>query len=80
MAFGFGLSVVTNPGTAQTPQSAGTFAWGGVYGHSWFVDPAKRLTVVILTNTAVEGLFGQFPIQIRDAAYAAQDAYLSEVA
>ncbi|HXM63991.1 MAG TPA: serine hydrolase domain-containing protein [Terriglobales bacterium] len=80
VAFGFGLSVVTDPAAAQTSQSAGTFAWGGVYGHSWFVDPAKRLTVVILTNTAVEGLFGQFPIQIRDAAYAAQDAYLSEVA
>ncbi|HXM40864.1 MAG TPA: serine hydrolase domain-containing protein [Bryobacteraceae bacterium] len=70
-AFGFGLSVVTEPEIAQTPQSAGTFAWGGVYGHSWFVDPAKRLTVVVLTNTAVEGLTGQFPMQIRDAIYAA---------
>jgi CubicO group peptidase (beta-lactamase class C family) len=70
-AFGFGLSALTDPAAAQTPQSAGTFAWGGVYGHSWFVDPVKRLTVVILTNTAIEGMAGQFPYQIRDAVYAA---------
>ncbi len=69
-SFGFGLSVITDPGAAQTPQSAGTYAWGGVYGHSWFVDPAKRLSVVVLTNTSVEGLLGQFPAQIRDAIYA----------
>lgn len=80
MAFGFGLGVVTDPQTAQTPQAPGTFVWGGVYGHSWFVDPASELTVVILTNTAVEGLFGRFPYQIRDAVYAAQAASLREVA
>jgi len=80
LAFGFGVSVVTDPATAGTPQSTGTYAWGGVYGHSWFVDPAKRLTVVMLTNTAVEGVFGQYPTQVRDAVYAAQDAYLSDVA
>lgn len=72
VAFGFGLSVVTDPAVAQTPQSAGTFAWGGVYGHSWFVDPANRLTVVIMTNTAVEGVYGRFPGQIRDSLYAAR--------
>jgi CubicO group peptidase (beta-lactamase class C family) len=72
LAFGFGLSVVTDPEAAKTPQSAGTFAWGGVYGHSWFVDPARRLTVVVLTNTAVEGVLKQFPTQIRDAIYASQ--------
>ncbi len=71
VAFGFGLSVITDPAAAQTPQSTGTFAWGGVYGHSWFVDPAKRLTVVIMTNTAVEGVYGRFPGQIRDSLYAA---------
>ena len=72
VAFGFGLSVVTDPAVAQTPQSVGTFAWGGVYGHSWFVDPANRLTVVIMTNTAVEGVYGRFPGQIRDSLYAAR--------
>ena len=40
-----------------------------MYGHSWFVDPARRLTVIALTNTALEGLFGRFPIELRDAIY-----------
>jgi CubicO group peptidase (beta-lactamase class C family) len=45
--------------------------WGGVWGHSWFVDPARRLVVVGMTNTAIEGMMGQFPIDVRDAIYAA---------
>jgi CubicO group peptidase (beta-lactamase class C family) len=38
-AFGFGGSVLIDPAAAQTPQSPGTFGWGGVWGHTWFVDP-----------------------------------------
>ena len=49
-AFGFGLSVITNPEAAQTPHAPGTFTWGGVYGHRWLVN---RITVVS-SNTAVE--------------------------
>ena len=44
--------------------------WGGVYGHTWFVDAARELTVVALTNTSLEGLFGRFPADVRDAVYA----------
>ena len=53
--FGFGGAVIVDPAAAQTPQSPGTWRWGGVYGHSWFVDPARKLTVVALTNTSVKG-------------------------
>ncbi|MDL2399887.1 serine hydrolase domain-containing protein [Rhizobium mayense] len=69
--FGYGWSVVTDPVAAQAPFSKGTIKWGGVYGHSWFVDPQKKLTVVALTNTAIEGMWGQFTIDLRDAIYAA---------
>ncbi|WFU03034.1 serine hydrolase [Rhizobium sp. CB3171] len=69
--FGYGWSVVTDPVAAQAPFSKGTIKWGGVYGHSWFVDPEKKLTVVALTNTALEGMWGQFTIDLRDAIYAA---------
>jgi CubicO group peptidase (beta-lactamase class C family) len=69
--FGFGGAVLVDPAAARTPQSAGTWMWGGVYGHSWFVDPAERLVVVGLTNTAIEGMIGRFPISVRDAIYAA---------
>jgi CubicO group peptidase (beta-lactamase class C family) len=67
--FGFGGSVLLDPPAAGSPQSGGTWQWGGVYGHSWFVDPERRLTVIALTNTALEGLFGRFPIELRDAIY-----------
>jgi CubicO group peptidase (beta-lactamase class C family) len=69
--FGFGGAVLVDPSAASTPQSPGTWQWGGVYGHSWFVDPQRRLTVVTLTNTALEGLYGRFPIDVRDAIYRA---------
>jgi CubicO group peptidase (beta-lactamase class C family) len=69
--FGFGGSVLVDPSAAGSPQSRGTWQWGGVYGHSWFVDPERELTVIALTNTALEGLAGRFPIELRDAIYRA---------
>jgi CubicO group peptidase (beta-lactamase class C family) len=67
--FGYGWAVLNDPVAAATPQSKGTFQWGGVYGHSWFVDPAQALTVVALTNTAIEGMAGPFVSQMCDAVY-----------
>jgi CubicO group peptidase (beta-lactamase class C family) len=67
--FGYGWAVLDDPAAAKTPQGAGTIQWGGVYGHSWFVDPQNRLTVVALTNTAFEGMNGAFTTQLRDAVY-----------
>jgi CubicO group peptidase (beta-lactamase class C family) len=67
--FGYGWATLVDPVAAATPQSKGTFQWGGVYGHNWFVDPAKALSVVALTNTAVEGMAGAFVAQLRDAVY-----------
>jgi CubicO group peptidase (beta-lactamase class C family) len=67
--FGYGWAVLDDPAVAKTPQGAGTLAWGGVYGHNWFVDPKNRLTVVIMTNTAFEGMNGPFTTQVRDAVY-----------
>jgi len=69
--FGYGWSVVLDPVVAQVPFSAGTIKWGGVYGHSWFVDAEKGLTVVALTNTALEGMWGQFTTDLAKAVYAA---------
>lgn len=71
--YGYGWAVLDDPIAAATPQSHGTLAWGGVYGHSWFVDPARKLSVVALTNTALEGMSGEFAIDLRDAVYAGLD-------
>jgi CubicO group peptidase (beta-lactamase class C family) len=68
--FGFGGAVLMEPELARLPQGAGTWKWGGVYGHHWFVDPTRQLTVVALTNTAVEGLFGQFVADLLAGIYA----------
>ncbi|AOY01740.1 serine hydrolase [Jeongeupia sp. USM3] len=68
--FGYGGSVLLDPAAAASPQSPGTWQWGGAYGHGWFVDPVERLTVIALTNTAVEGLNGRFGIDLRNAVYA----------
>jgi hypothetical protein len=35
------------------------------------VDPARKITVIALTNTAPEGLVGRFPGAVRDAVYEA---------
>lgn len=69
-AFGFGGAILTDPAAAASPQSVGTYGWGGVWGHSWFVDPGKRLSVVSLTNTALEGMMGRYVRDLRDAVYA----------
>jgi CubicO group peptidase (beta-lactamase class C family) len=67
--FGFGGSVLKDPVIAQTPQSKGTYAWGGAYGHTWFVDPQLEMSVVAFTNTTPEGMGGIFPLALRDAIY-----------
>jgi CubicO group peptidase (beta-lactamase class C family) len=69
-AFGFGGSVLTDPAAALSPQSPGTYGWGGVWGHTWFVDPVRRLSVVSLTNTALEGMMGRYTRDLRNAVYA----------
>jgi CubicO group peptidase (beta-lactamase class C family) len=69
VGFGFGGALVVDPAAAKTPQPPGTWNWGGVYGHTWFVDPARKLTVIAFTNTAPEGLWGKFTTDLRDAVY-----------
>ncbi len=69
-SFGYFGAVVENPDEAQTPHSVGTIRWGGVYGHNWFIDPAKGLTVLNMSNNAVEGCMGEFPNRIVEAVYA----------
>lgn len=70
-AFGFGGAVLVDPQLARVPQAAGTWKWGGVYGHHWYVDPSNRLTVVSLSNTAVEGMIGRFVGDLMEAVYGA---------
>lgn len=64
--------MLADPSETKTPQATGTWQWGGVYGCSWFVDPSRELSVVVLTNTAAAGMLGPFPDALRDAIYETQ--------
>lgn len=68
--FGLGFAVLRDAAPGATPQAPGSWRWGGAYGHSWFVDRARGLSVVALTNTLYEGMHGAFVDQLRDAVYA----------
>lgn len=69
--WGLGVAVLRDPAGARSPASAGTWHWSGVYGTTFWVDPAAGLSVVALTNTAVAGMTGDFPTTLRRAVYPA---------
>ena len=52
--FGLGWGIITDPAAKKTPLSAGTIYWSGVYGHNWYIDPVQKLSIVIMTNTAMD--------------------------
>lgn len=65
-----GFSIIKNPIIAHSLQGEGTMQWGGAYGHTWWIDPKAKLTVIILTNTAIEGMAGSnFPEQVKKSIY-----------
>ncbi len=66
--FGFLSGILVDPERAQWPSNVGTLRWGGVWGNSWFIDPVAGVTVVSLSNTALEGQ-GAFRQQVADAIY-----------
>ena len=57
--FGFGGAVMLDPEPTASHLPTGAWTWAGVYGHSWFVDPASETAFVLMTNTSTEGMSGQ---------------------
>jgi CubicO group peptidase (beta-lactamase class C family) len=45
--FGFGFSIITENGSRLSPSQAGTYAWGGVFSTSYWVDPKEDMIVLI---------------------------------
>jgi CubicO group peptidase (beta-lactamase class C family) len=45
--FGFGFSLITENGSRLGPSQAGTYAWGGVFSTSYWVDPKENMIVLI---------------------------------
>ncbi len=65
------LRILFYPVDARSPLSPGSWQWGGVWGHSWHVDPTRKLTIVNLTNTTLEGMVGQMVRDVQQAAVGA---------
>ena len=70
VGFGFGGAVITDATIAASPLPNGAWMWGGVYGHSWFVDPERELSFVLMTNTSTEGMSGQLSQELMAAVAA----------
>jgi CubicO group peptidase (beta-lactamase class C family) len=68
--FGFGGAVMLDPVASGSALPAGAWMWGGVYGHSWFVDPASQTTFVLMTNTSTEGMSGRLSQELMAAVAA----------
>jgi CubicO group peptidase (beta-lactamase class C family) len=45
--FGFGFSIITESGSRLGPSQAGTYAWGGVFSTSYWVDPKEDMIVLL---------------------------------
>jgi MFS family permease len=45
--FGFGFSIITENGSRLGPSKAGTYAWGGVFSTSYWVDLKEDMFVII---------------------------------
>ncbi|WP_376767764.1 serine hydrolase [Mesorhizobium zhangyense] len=71
--FGLGFTILRDPGIAHSAETAGTWRLGGAYGHSWFVDPDRKLTMVAFTNAGLEGQSpgGRLPDELAKALYTA---------
>lgn len=69
LGWGLGVAIVRDPAVTGSPLGAGSWQWGGVYGHSYWVDPAAELSAVLLTNTAIAGMAGPFPDAVKRAVY-----------
>ena len=61
VGFGLGVSVVIDPEATETPSSRGTFGWSGVATTTFWVDPARDLTVQFMTQVRPPSSNAVFP-------------------
>lgn len=45
--FGFGFSIITEEGSRLGPSRAGTYAWGGAFSTTYWVDPKEEMIVLL---------------------------------
>jgi len=67
--FGLGFAVRLKAGLAPFPGSVGNYYWGGAAGTTFWVDPAERLTAVLMIQAPGQREF--YRVMFRDLVYAA---------
>jgi CubicO group peptidase (beta-lactamase class C family) len=67
--FGLGFAVRLAAGMAPFPGSVGSYFWGGVAGTTFWVDPAERLTAVLMIQAP--GQREHYRVLFRNMVYAA---------
>jgi CubicO group peptidase (beta-lactamase class C family) len=67
--FGLGFAVRLAAGLAPFPGSIGSYFWGGAAGTTFWVDPAERLTAVLMIQAP--GQREHYRVLFRDLVYAA---------
>ena len=69
----WGLGYMLNPQAGPNGRSAGTVSWGGIFNTYYWLDPAKRVTGLIMTqilpfaDARVVKLYGQLERGVYDA-------------
>lgn len=73
----WGLAYMLNLEPGPNGRSAGTVSWGGIFNTYYWLDPARRVTGVIMTQISpfadprVLKLYGRFERAVYDAVGAA---------
>ena len=69
-SWGLGFAIRTDPESSHVPGSVGSFTWGGVWGTYFWIDPAERLIVIQMIQTAPDNS-GPYSGVLRNLTYAA---------
>ncbi|MES2777912.1 MAG: serine hydrolase domain-containing protein [Bacteroidota bacterium] len=48
--FGLGFEITGEKSAAESPKNAGSFAWGGYFGTTYWADPRENLVCLIMTQ------------------------------
>lgn len=67
--FGLGFSIVTEKGSRLFPMQEGTFAWGGAFSTTYWVDPKEKM--VVLLYRQMWGSHGEIDKLFRVSVYQA---------
>jgi CubicO group peptidase (beta-lactamase class C family) len=72
--FGLGVRVLMDPTQLGIPSSVGEFGWSGWYNTGVWIDPAEKLSGVLMAQVAPPGFWPHIPpLEVRRIVYQAID-------